>query len=1437
MKTLCNDVRRTRNGADRSFESIARPTPAKRFPFMSMAMLVLGLAMLAGPARALAQRPLGVDVSSYQGSITWSSAKGAGITFAWAKATEGTGYIDGYFTANQNNGKNAGVYMGAYHFAHPELNTPAAEAAYFWNEAGSYIKADGQTLMPMIDIEANAFSGNVGASSISDWINQWCNAVVNDAASAGVKVKPVIYVSACNAGHFNSTVAQWYPWIADWNGASSQSGTPWSVCSGDDVWGTWVVWQYADNASVSGISGSVDADVFNGSTSGLVSTLVPTSTSVNNAAYVSSSVPGSVLTGATFTATITLNNNGTIAWTSGGSNLYHLGSQSPQDNTTWGLGRVNLPSSPINAGQSATFTFTATAPMTGGTYTFAWQMVQEGVQWFGDTFSTTITVLASGTTLPADYAATADTTSPGFTQRVFQGGTATVSSIASAENLLGGFLINPATGLPFPNTAQTNTDGTWTFVQTNVLNYNISAPAAAGDFPGDVQYPGLPGANGSTINFALEAITYLYLTPGPYIFGVNSDDGFQLTCLDKQVGVFDAGRGAADTLFSFVVTQTGYYPFRLVYFQGGGGASLEWFSVTPSGQKILINDTTTPGYIPAYSRATTALPYFLGSWPGDTGNRPDQPVRVQMQNGVGIKVNTNSIRLTLNGLSVAPSITQTGGVTTVQYSTIWGSGSANTAMVWFADNEVSPVSQTNQFTFSVITYATIPASYALSAGAVDITKPGFAQKVFQTDQPTPYTLANAEIMLAGRLADAGGNLYPNKAAINTDGTYNYSQTNVINYNIAAPASAGDFSGDVQFPGIPGPSGSTNTFALEAITYLYLPVGYYVLGVNSDDGFRVSSAPNPHDEFPFQVAEVDGTHSAADTTGGFAITQAGYYPFRLVYFQATGPASLELFSVALSGQQILVNDTNTPGYVRAYRSATDSQPYVQWAYPYFTGSYFVSANNPVAFTLVNGTPTVQLNTLQLTFNGTAVTPSVTQPNGTNIVVSYVPSEFQQTANTTITVQLVWADTSGHWNTNAFSFVLYGSEALAPVWNIPPGYRPYLTNDTSATPTAMEAGMAYNPVTGHLILCSITNGTSVRGFYILDALTGNDVGRLKLTNASGTAIFAPSSTYPKPGYSVGVADDGAIYAADRKEGSFYTYKIYRWTNETSVVNLAYNEQSLHFAYSLGWDFRVRGAGTNTQIIVGAGLGGSGSLASPNAVLFTTTDGVNFTDKVIPISGIANDIYAGIAFGSNNTFYAEGFPGTVLRYVSYDPVAKTGSAQASYSWAAPAGSFGPLAVDLVNGRIVALATSATAGTAHTVNLFDINALATSGPNSPVDTSSVPTSNANPNGSGSVAFTSNGSMAFVLDSQNGLMAYELSVKTTPSLAARITQILYGNPLIISGTGPVSHPFALVSSTNVAQALNLWTPEQTNSAGTGSFSFSVAPGTVKAKFFRVVTQ
>jgi hypothetical protein len=73
------------------------------------------------------------------------------------------------------------------------------------------------------------------------------------------------------------------------------------------------------------------------------------------------------------------------------------------------------------------------------------------------------------------------------------------------------------------------------------------------------------------------------------------------------LGQFDTGRGATDTptTFDFYVPQAGLYPFRLLYFQGNGGASCELFSVNSAGDKILVNDTTTTGAIKAY-RARTA---------------------------------------------------------------------------------------------------------------------------------------------------------------------------------------------------------------------------------------------------------------------------------------------------------------------------------------------------------------------------------------------------------------------------------------------------------------------------------------------------------------------------------------------------------------------------------------------------------------------------------------------------------------------------------------------------------------------------------------------------------------------------------------------------------------------------------------------------------------
>ncbi len=232
---------------------------------------VLVTATLATPS-LMAQRPIGIDVSSYQGTPNWGSVKSCGWTFAWAKATEGVSINDGDYRYNINNGKSAGVYMGAYHFAHPNLNSPGSEASHFWGVINGDIQKDGKSLQPALDFEV--FSGVTGASSYSDWANQFNNAILNDASGKGVTVKPVLYTSACSACNFNSSISEWIPWIADYNGQSSQSGTPWSTCSSCDLWDKWTAWQYSSSGSVCGISGSVDVDVFNGSSSSLVSTLV-----------------------------------------------------------------------------------------------------------------------------------------------------------------------------------------------------------------------------------------------------------------------------------------------------------------------------------------------------------------------------------------------------------------------------------------------------------------------------------------------------------------------------------------------------------------------------------------------------------------------------------------------------------------------------------------------------------------------------------------------------------------------------------------------------------------------------------------------------------------------------------------------------------------------------------------------------------------------------------------------------------------------------------------------------------------------------------------------------------------------------------------------------------------------------------------------------------
>jgi hypothetical protein len=107
----------------------------------------------------------------------------------------------------------------------------------------------------------------------------------------------------------------------------------------------------------------------------------------NAAAFVSQSIPTMMVAGQTYTVSVTYMNAGTATWTNAGN--YHLGSQDPQDNTTWtmpdGGGRVLLPTgTSVAPGKSVTFTFAVIAPVKTGSTLMQFRIVQDGVAWFGD---------------------------------------------------------------------------------------------------------------------------------------------------------------------------------------------------------------------------------------------------------------------------------------------------------------------------------------------------------------------------------------------------------------------------------------------------------------------------------------------------------------------------------------------------------------------------------------------------------------------------------------------------------------------------------------------------------------------------------------------------------------------------------------------------------------------------------------------------------------------------------------------------------------------------------------------------------------------------------------------------------------------------------------------------------------------------------------------
>ena len=221
---------------------------------------VVGALALRAPVSAAAAgyAVSGMDVSAYQGAIDWNAVATANLTFAYLRASEQNGIPDERFAANYSSAKGIGMYAGAYHRARPDVAGGRAQADYFISQS-QYVR-DGRTLPPMLDIEwpRSNWSGlndcyNMTPAQLVAWIREFVDRVF---VLTGVRA--VIYTNPnwwnpCTAN--NETFGD-HPLFN-----SGYLPSPPPPPSG---WSTWTFWQYTSSASVPGVTGGVDGDVFNG---------------------------------------------------------------------------------------------------------------------------------------------------------------------------------------------------------------------------------------------------------------------------------------------------------------------------------------------------------------------------------------------------------------------------------------------------------------------------------------------------------------------------------------------------------------------------------------------------------------------------------------------------------------------------------------------------------------------------------------------------------------------------------------------------------------------------------------------------------------------------------------------------------------------------------------------------------------------------------------------------------------------------------------------------------------------------------------------------------------------------------------------------------------------------------------------------------------------
>jgi hypothetical protein len=109
---------------------------------------------------------------------------------------------------------------------------------------------------------------------------------------------------------------------------------------------------------------------------------------------------------------------------------------------------------------------------------------------------------------------------------------------------------------------------------------------------------------------------------------------------------------------------------------------------------------------------------------------------------------------------------------------------------------------------------------------------------------------------------------------------------------------------------------TDDFTVELLAYLDLPAGVLRFEISTDDGYKLTSGTGLRDS----TAPVVSAHNGGpgDDTFDLVVTEAGLYPFRLVWYERGGSSHAEWYLVDTNtGIKTLINDPNEPAAIKAY----------------------------------------------------------------------------------------------------------------------------------------------------------------------------------------------------------------------------------------------------------------------------------------------------------------------------------------------------------------------------------------------------------------------------------------------------------------------------------------------------------------------------------------